>query len=286
MCIRTKTFERFQRDLAARGMSSNTIATYQRCVHRFLEQLHRPPSRARESDIRDYVVSLRQQYCARSVNVHIAALRFFYCDTLRRPDLFSRVRRLRVQSSPITILSGSEVLRFLEVTRSPKYRALILLMYAAGLRISEALRLCVEDIDSRRMLLRICQSKSKPRYVPMSQQVLSALREHWRAARLRGPELFPGRAEGTVATRNGVKRALDKIQRSAQLSKHVTPHTFRHCYATHLLDLGADIRTVQVLLGHASLNSTSHYTQLSRARLTATPSPIDVLGTRSGAVLG
>jgi integrase/recombinase XerD len=286
MCIRTKTFERFRRDLEARGLSSNTIATYQRCVQRFLRQLQRAPSRARESDVRDYVVSLRQRYCARSVNIHIAALRFFYCDTLRRPDLFSRVRRLRVQSSPVTILSGSEVLRLLEATRSPKYRALVLLMYAAGLRISEALSLCVDDIDSRRMLLRIRQSKSKPRYVPMSPRLLKALRQHWRAARLKGPELFPGRGEGTVATRNGVKSALDKIQRTAELSKHVTPHTFRHCFATHLLDLGADIRTVQVLLGHASLSSTSHYTQLSRARLTATPSPIDVLGTPSGAVLG
>ena len=214
MCIRTKTFERFQRDLAARGMSASTIATYQRCVQRFLKQLHRPPSRARESDIRDYVVSLRQQYCARSVNVHIAALRCFYRETLRRSELFSRVRRLRVQPSPVTILGGSEVLRLLEATRSPKYRALILLMYAAGLRISEALRLCVEDIDSHRMLLRIRRSKTKPRYVPMSERLLDALREHWRAARLKGPELFPGRAQGTVATRNGVKRALDKIQRS------------------------------------------------------------------------
>jgi integrase/recombinase XerD len=286
MCIRTKTLERFQRDLEARGFGPNTIATYQRCVRRFLGQLERAPSRARESDVRDYLASLRQRYCARSVNVHLAALHCFYCDTLRRPELFSRVRRLRVQSSPVTILSGTEVLRLLEATRSAKYRVLILLMYAAGLRISEALTLCVDDIDSRRMLLRVRQSKTKPRYVPMSPRVLRALRQHWRAARLRGPELFPGRAQGKVATRNGVKCALDKIQRTAELSKHVTPHTLRHCYATHLLDIGADIRTVQVLLGHASLSSTSHYTQLSRAHLAATPSPIDVLGTPSGAVLG
>ena len=231
MCIRTKTFKRFRRDLEARGLCSSTIAAYERCVQRFLKQLQRAPSRARESDVRDYVVSLRQHYCARSVNIHIAALRFFYCDTLRRPDLFSRVRRLRVQSSPVTILSGSEVLRLLEATRSPKYRALLLLMYGAGLRISEALSLCVDDIDSRRMLLRIRQSKSKPRYVPMSPRLLKALRQHWRAARLKGPELFPGRGEGTVATRNGVKSALDKIQRAAELSKHVTPHTFRNASA-------------------------------------------------------
>ena len=121
MCIRKKTLDRFQRDLEARNVSSSTIATYLRCVRRFLGQLQRAPSRARESDVRDYVVSLRQRYCARSVNIHIAALRFFYCDTLRRPDLFSRVRRLRVQSSPVTILSGSEVLRLLEVTWSPKF---------------------------------------------------------------------------------------------------------------------------------------------------------------------
>ena len=176
MCIRITTLNRFQRDLEARGFSANTIATYQRCVRRFLGQLQRAPSRARESDVRDYAVSLRQRYAARSVNVHLAALRCFYSDTLRRPELFSRIRRLRVQSSPVTILSGREVLRLLEATRSTKYRALILFMYGAGLRISEALTLCADDIDSGRMLLRVRQSKTKPRYVPLSPRLLRALR--------------------------------------------------------------------------------------------------------------
>lgn len=286
MCIRSTTLDRFRRDLEARGMRPNTIATYQRCVCRFLQQLGRAASRARESDVRDYAVALRKGYSPRSVNVHLAALRSFYCETLRRPDVFARVRRVRVQSSPITILSGSEVLRLIGATRSPKYLALIMLMYGSGLRVSEAVSLCVDDIDSSRMLVRVRQSKSKPRYVPMSQRLLDALREHWRRARPPGPVLFPGSGTTGFLTRKAVARALSKIQRAAGLSKHVSPHCLRHCYATHLLDTGADIRTVQVLLGHASVRSTSHYTRLSRARLAATPLPIDVLGTPSGEVLG
>ena len=286
MCIRSTTLDRFQRDLEARGMRPNTIASYQHCVRRFLQQLGRAPSRARESDVRDYAVALRKGYSPRSVNVHLAALRSFYCETLRRPEVFARVRRMRVQSCPVTILSGSEVLRLIEAARSPKYLALIMLMYGSGLRVSEAVSLCVDDIDSNRMLVRVRQSKSKPRYVPMSQRLLDALREHWRRARPPGPELFPGSGTTGFLTRKAVARGLSKIQRAAGLSKHVTPHCLRHCYATHLLDTGADIRTVQVLLGHASVRSTSHYTQLSRARLAATPLPIDVLGTPSGEVLG
>ncbi len=159
-------------------------------------------------------------------------------------------------------------------------------MYGAGLRVSEACALHIDDVDSKRMLLRVQRAKHNPRYVQLSPAVLEALRAYYREERPAGPLLFPGRRGQRPLTRSAVKGALAKIVEAAGLTKHVTAHTLRHTYATHLLDSGADIRTVQVLLGHASINSTIHYTRLSRARLMATPSPIELLGTRAGRVLG
>jgi integrase/recombinase XerD len=286
MKARSTTMVRFERDLRARGLRPNTIDTYLRYVKRFIAQLDKAPSRVRESDIRNYIVELRSQFSPRSVNISIAALQCFYGNTLKRPELFYRVRPLPVDPAPPIILSGTEVQQLLGAVRSPKYRVLILLMYGAGLRISEALSLRVDDIDSRRMLLRVRVSKTKQRYLPMSKRLLAALREYWRAARPRGPELFPGRGGTGLLSRNAVKKALDKILDVAGIAKHVTAHTLRHTFATHSLDAGADLRTVQVLLGHASIRSTEHYTHLSRARLTTAPSLIDLLGTPDGKILG
>jgi site-specific recombinase XerD len=214
MAKQTRTLARFERDLRAAGSPPNTIDAYQRAAKKFIEWLggrDRAPSRARESDLRDTLLELeREGYAARSRNVAIAALQRLYTETLRRPTVVLRLRRVRVAEQPAVILSGSEVQRLIEAARKP----------------------------------------------------------------------------GAVLTRNAVKRALDRIQRDAGLSKHVTPHTLRHTYATHLLDAGADLRTVQVLLGHKSITSTQHYTRLSRVQLAQAPSPAEMLGTRAGRVLG
>jgi integrase/recombinase XerD len=255
-------------------------------VAEFLQALGGPPSRAREKDVRNYVVALQQQRASSSVNVAIAAIACFYVETLRRPAVVARLRRVRVTHPLPTLLSGSEVMKLLDATRSAKYRAIFSLLYGAGLRLDEALHLRIEDIDSRRMVLRIPHTKSQPREVPMSERVLKALRDYWREERPQGPLLFPGRGTGRPLTQNAVKLALNAIEKQAGLDKHVNPHCLRHSYATHLLDTGADLRTVQMLLGHSSLASTAHYTRLSRARLTAVPSPIELLGTARGRVLG
>lgn len=283
---RTGILNRFRRDLKAAGMRPNTVGAYERCVARFLAQLDRAPSRARESDLRNYVVELQQRYSERTTNQAVAALRCFYRQTLHRPTVVSRLRPVPVRPSLPTVLSGTEVARLLASTKSQKYFALIALLYGAGLRITEACSLCIEDVDSKRMLLRVRHSKGHPRYVPLPERVLLALRAHYRAERPAGPLLFPGRRAGRPLSRGAFNLALGKIVQAAGLSKRCTPHTLRHSYATHLLDSGADIRTVQVLLGHGAINSTSHYTKLSRARLAAKPSPIDLLGTPTGRVLG
>jgi site-specific recombinase XerD len=277
---------RFQRDLEVRGLRPNTVRAYVRCVQRFLEQLGKAPSRATECDLRDYLLGIRRQLSPQTANQAVAALRCFYTDTLRRPRVVERLRHIRFDKPLPTVLSGSEVKRLFDATRSPKYRALFALMYGGGLRVSEACSVRIEHIDSERMLLHVPHSKGGSRLMPLSSRVLRLLREYYRAERPEGPLLFPGKRTGNALTIDGVKHALKKCRRSAGISKRITPHTLRHCYATHLLDAGADIRTVQVLLGHASIKSTEHYTKLSRARLGVVPSPFELLGTPASRVFG
>jgi site-specific recombinase XerD len=278
------SLDRFRRDLEARGLAANTVDAYVLQVRRFVAWLaaerDRRPSRARESDVRDYVGEQLRRYAPQTVNQTTAALRGFYMDTLRRPVTVARLGRVRVKKTLPVVLSPGEVARLLAATTSLKYRTIFSLQYGAGLRVGEACSLEVGDIDSARMLLRIRHSKGHPREVPMSARLLTALRTYWRAERPAQPMMFPGRLTGRPLTRAAVKQALDPVVQAAAIDRHVTTHTLRHSYATHMLDAGADLRTVQVLLGHAYVSSTTHYTQLSRARLSATPSPLDSLDLR------
>lgn len=286
MTNHNQSLVRFRRDLEARGLQPNTVNAYERNVRQFIEQLGRPPSQASEGDVRNYVHDLRQRRSAQTTNQAIAALRCFYSDTLRRRRVVERLRRVRHRKPLPGILSGSEVKLLFQATKSPKYRALLALMYGAGLRVGEACALRIADIDSQRMTLAVQRSKGKPRYVPMTERLLLALRTYYKEERPGGPALFPGRAEGRVLTREAVQHALKKMAQAAGIKKPLNAHMLRHSYATHLLDSGADIRTVQVLLGHSSISSTLHYTRLSRARLSSTVSPIELLGRPAGRVLG
>jgi integrase/recombinase XerD len=159
--------------------------------------------------------------------------------------------------------------------------------YGAGLRISEACRLRVEDIDSRRGLIHVRLGKgAKDRYVMLSERLLAVLRRYWQQAHPQGGWLFPGRKPGKSITPHAVDNALTKAMQTLKLKKRVTPHVLRHSFATHLLEAGSDIRLIQVLLGHASIRTTARYAQVSAAHVARTKSPLDLLGTRQGSVLG
>lgn len=280
------SLSRFERDLRARNLSPRTVESYVAGVQSFIAWLDVPPSRARERDVRNYLAELLVDHKPTTVNHRATALRRFYAETLHKPEVVARVRRLKQERPLPTVLSGREVQRLLEATRSSKYRALILLMYGMGLRVSEACAVRVEDIDSERMMLRIPKCKADPRSVPLPKPVLCGLRDYWREVRPCGPALFSGvRSSGTLSPKT-VGRALKAIAARAGIDKPVSPHVLRHSYATHLLDLGTDVRTVQVLLGHASIDSTMLYARMSRAQLTKTPSPVEVLGTKAGRVFG
>ena len=159
--------------------------------------------------------------------------------------------------------------------------------YGAGLRVSEACRLQVQDIDGKRGLIHVRLGKGgKDRYVMLSQRLLGLLRQYWVAVRPSGEWLFPGRKPGKPLTPSAVRRALNVAVKAAKLKKRVTVHVLRHSFATHLLETGTDIRLIQVLLGHASIRTTARYAQVSTTHIGRVKSPLDLLGTKQGAVLG
>jgi integrase/recombinase XerD len=287
-----KSVERMQIHMELRGLRPNTTYTFANCARRFLAYVGKPPTAVTTEDVEGFLLDLaRRGRSPRTRNVNLAAVRCLLAAALGDA---SRIVTAGIPSAKRPhrcpeILSGSEIVRLLAATDSPKYRAIFMLAYGAGLRVSEITSLFTSDIDSERMLIRVRAGKTGPRHVMLSPRVLAALRAYWKAARPQGPELFPGgrrQRPGTQLTRESINRVLAKVAQKAGIHKRVHPHQLRHCFATHMLEAGADVRSVQVLLGHARLESTTTYLHLSSAHLRATPSPIDLLGTKAGTVLG
>lgn len=285
----SRALNRMQTRLELRGLRPNSVDTYLRHARQFLEAVDKTPGRVTQGDVEQHLLDLRRRGKSVSTrNVALAAIRFLLQSTTRR-DVSATIPHVKQPRTLVTVLSGSEVERLLAVTASPMYRAIFMTAYGSGLRIGEVRRLCVADIQSKRGLIHVRHGKSGERYAPLGRRVIEALRAYYRACRPRGPELFPGhrgRRPGTVLSRNAISRALRQVVKKAGIDKPVTPHTFRHSFATHLLDTGADVRTVQVLLGHACIESTAAYLHLSRERLARVPSPLDLLGTPRGRALG
>jgi site-specific recombinase XerD len=175
------------------------------------------------------------------------------------------------------VLSRDEVLRFLDAVAMPKHRVILTVCYAAGLRISEAVRLTPAAIDSCRMVIRVAEGKGrKDRYVMLSPQLLAILRDYWRTTRPQ-PWLFPGDRPDQPISRHAVAIACRRARRRCAIGKPVTPHALRHAFAVHLLEAGADLRTIQLLLGHRSLGTTARYLRLATTKVCAIASPLDAL---------
>ena len=266
-------------DMTARRFSEATRKDYVRHVRTFAVFLGRSPETATHEDLRRFQLHMAQQRISPgSINAAIAALRFFFTVTLERPDL---VRPLRIVTEPRkapVVLSPEEVARLLEAAPGVKYKAALSVAYGAGLRVSEVANLKVSDIDSQRMTLRVEQGKGqRDRYVMLSPQLLELLRDWWRAAR---PQvwLFPGQNPINPVTPRQLNRAVTAAKNLAGISKRISPHTLRHSFATHLLEQGVDIRVIQVLLGHAKLETTALYTRVAVNTVRDIESPLDRLG--------
>ena len=210
----------------------------------------------------------------------MAALRFFYTVTLKRPWIVEDdIPTGRQPKKLPVVLSPEEVARFLDAVRSLKHRMILTVCYATGLRISEAVRLKPAAIDSQRMVIRVEEGKGrKDRYVMLSPKLLDLLRDYWKAAHPR-EWLFPGDRPGQPITPFAVEIACRETRERSGIGKPVTPHSLRHAFAVHLLEAGTDLRTIQLLLGHRNLSTTSRYLHIATSKVCATASPLDALHT-------
>jgi site-specific recombinase XerD len=280
--------ERMAEDLKLRGFAPITQTSYLRYAQRFADHYGRSPLRLGERDVRDFLLHLvKKERVAPSTHVVcLASLKFLYAVTLNRPEV---VERIPYPKKPLVlpdVLSGTQVQELLGCVTSIRHRTICTLIYATGLRITEACNLLPADIDAGRGLLRVRQGKGgKDRDVPVGEKLLGVLREYWRIVRPAGPYLFPGGVAGKPISRVAVHSAVRKAAQAAHIRKRVSPHTLRHCFATHLLEMGVDLRIIQVLLGHARIETTMRYLHVARERLAAIKSPFDVLGTPEGEVL-
>jgi site-specific recombinase XerD len=271
-------------DMRLKNLSPGTIEAYASRVATFARHFGRSPQDLGRDDVRAYLLHLIQKKkVSWSVyNQTLAALRFLYEVTLGRKDVLERIPFPKQPRRLPVVLSLDEVARFFAAVVGIRHRAILMTAYAAGLRLSEVTGLRVEDIDSKRMVIRVRQAKGrKDRYVMLSPRLLTLLREYWKAAR---PTewLFPGDAPGQPISGKAVYMVCVQAARTAGLGKHVTVHTLRHSFATHLLEAGTDLRTIQVLLGHRKLETTAVYIHVSPATVQATCSPLDRLGPLPG----
>jgi integrase/recombinase XerD len=270
-------------ELQRRNYAQSTAEAYIHALKEFAAYYHRPPDKLGPKQINQFQLHLLRdlKLSVQSVKQHMAALRFFFVRTLKRhypPSEFCYPKT--PQRLPI-ILSQEEVQRMINAATSLLHRTLLMTLYSTGMRRAELTRLKVGDIDSDRMVIHIKQGKGgKDRDVPLSPKLLETLREYWRWKKPR-EYLFPGEAKqgskGEHLTSKAIYHACKGAARRAGIQKRVGPHTLRHSFATHLLESGADLRTIQLLLGHAEIKHTTVYLHLSQRHLHACPNPLDTL---------
>jgi integrase/recombinase XerD len=273
--------QRMREELVRRNYAATTIHSYLKAVEHFRSHVDTPIEQVGPDDLRGYHAYLlgTRKLAVNTVVLNICALRFLYIKVLKRRDMKEDLpypkQRLRL---PV-ILSPEEVAQLIGAARNLYHRTMLMTLYSTGLRRAELCRLKVADVDSKRMMVRVVQGKGGiDREVPLSQKLLGALRDYYRWMR---PEtyLFPGTVNHSRAdkpiTEKIVWQAVHEATIRAGIKKRVTPHTLRHCFATHLLENGADLRSIQMMLGHSDLEATTVYLHLSRRHLQATANPLE-----------
>ena len=272
--------QRMIEDMTVRKLGSETQRNYLRVVKTFAAFLGRSPDTATFEDVHSFQLHLaRSGVGVPTLNHAVTALRFFFRVTLGRPEIEHHTQIVREVRKLPRVLSPEEVARLIEAAPGPglKYKAALSVAYGAGLRVSEVVSLKVTDIDSKRMLIRVEQGKGrKDRYVMLSPQLLDLLRAWWKQCRSQG-WLFPGRDPFLPLTTRQLNRACHMAAEMAGLPKWVAPHTLRHSFATHLLEQNIDVRVIQVLLGHAKLDTTALYTRVATKTIREVMSPLDRL---------
>jgi site-specific recombinase XerD len=270
--------QRFLDDLRLRNYSPRTLEAYVAGVARFARHFGRSPDQLGPEEVRAFQLHLLERKASWSqFNQTVCALRFLYGTTLGRPEQLPLIPYGKRPKTLPCVLSPDEVVRFLEAAPPGRDRVLLQTTYACGLRLGEVLHLCVSDIDSARMVVQVRQGKGqKDRLVPLSLRLLEELRGYWRHDRPK-TWLFPGASPERPLHGCNIQRLCQRLLPLARISKRATPHTLRHSYATHLLEAGVDLLTLQALLGHKDLQTTAHYLHLRSDRLHQVPSLLDLL---------
>lgn len=272
--------DRMLAEMELRGLSEATKKSYVICCRAFVAHFMRSPEQMGEREMKDFILHLirDRRASASCVGVYVAAIRFLYRWVLRNHDVVADLPRPKIPKRLPSVPSRDEVRVILSAVRSTKYRTMLIVAYGAGLRISEVRRLKAEDIDSERMVLHIRGAKrAKDRLVLLGPKLLDVLRRYWAEARPRGPYLFPSSRTGTPVSSDAVRKVLRVAMTEIGFKKKVTLHSLRHGFATHLLEDGTDVRVIQALLGHSSIQTTAHYTQVSTQHMQSVTSPLDRL---------
>src|SRR5579863_772328 len=265
-------------DMTIRNMSVNTQKAYIRAVKNFSLHLGKSPDKLSFEDVRKYQLHLVSRGLQAATIIPImCAIRFFYGTTLGRPNVAEHIPLARKADTLPAVLTRDQVVRLLKAVPDLEMRTLFITIYSAGLRVSEAIALTASDIDSANMVIHVRQGKGrKDRYVMLSEQLLAILRAYWKRARPRRL-LFPGPDPERPITARSVQRACREAVRAAGLDPSVTVHTLRHCFATHLLEQGVDIRVIQDLLGHRHIMSTTKYARVAVNTIRQVQSPLELL---------
>lgn len=280
--------QRFIEDMQLRGLAPTTQRSYTHYAVEFAKYYGTSPEHLDLEAIRQYELHLlhERKMSPESINTFVSAIQFLYLETLEMPWGKECFPRVRVATKLPVVLSPDEVELFFRHIGCLKHRAALMLCYGAGLRISEAVKIRVSDIDSKRMLIRVEEGKGrKDRYAMLSPRLLAVLRAYYRVSPCHVPPphdyLFGSWREGRPMTCGALSVACRYAAKNSGIPKRITAHTLRHSFATHLLENGADTRVIQVLLGHSRIETTARYTRVSAHVIAGTPSPLDSLGQKS-----
>jgi integrase/recombinase XerD len=272
-------------ELQRRNYAEGTTRSYIRAVQQFAQHFGKSPDKLGPSELRSYQAYLlkERKLAVGTVVARVAALRFFFVRTLKRQQFREDLPYPKKQRRLPTVLSLQEVAQLIDAAGNLQQRALLMTLYGTGMRRTEVSRLKVRDVDSKRMMIRVERGKGGvSRDLPLSPALLETLQEYWRWKKPR-TYLFPAQQQGKDGpiSDKTVWYACAEAARHAGITKHVTPHTLRHSWATHLLEAGTDLRTIQILLGHGDLETTAKYLHLSQRHLQAVANPLETLCLRS-----
>jgi integrase/recombinase XerD len=271
--------DKMKKDMELKNLSERTIETYLKCMRNFVSHYGKPPEEIGRKAIRDYLYYLLKVKNASqaTINQHYSALKFFYQTTLGRDwDALKIPRSRRIKKLPV-VLSKKEVWSVLSGIQNLKYKAILMTIYSGGLRLGEAIKLKVSDIDSQRMMIRVCQGKgNKDRYTLLGERALKVLRLYFKSHRPK-EWLFPSYKKDQPIGPSSVQKVFHEAVVKTRIKKKASVHTLRHSFATHLLEAGVEIPYIQNLLGHSDSRTTSIYLHVARKRLSKVISPIDLI---------